>query len=329
MSGGRARGHRLGWEGVPASVRDRTASALGSPVVAFQDQTGGFSPGCATRVRCADGTRAFVKAVGSPLNVDSPTLFRREVEALRLLGSHALWADLLASYDDGEWVILVLEDVDGKTPDLTDDAVMAQLLTATDELGRVMRERATDLAVRPRSADDERPPMFRPGPVDLRETFHEWTAALAQADRLPPDLVPRWVVERRSELADGARLLADFDQAVPVHYDIRDDNLLRRPDGRLVFLDWGAFGVGPDWLDPLLVRLERVEQPWFDQSLASSSALERAGDELVTSWLVAVGTHLAYRAHTHDAVNLPTLRAFRRTESARFLGAAARRLGIT
>ena len=42
---------------------------------------------------------------------------------------------------------------------------------------------------------------------------------------------------------------------------------------------------------------------------------------------VGVGTHLAWRAHTAVDQNLPTLAAFRRTESARFLTGAARRLG--
>ena len=39
-----------------------------------------------------------------------------------------------------------------------------------------------------------------------------------------------------------------------VHWDIRNDNLLVRPTGEVVFVDWGAAGVGPDWLDPLLAR---------------------------------------------------------------------------
>lgn len=103
-----------------------------------------------------------------------------------------------------------------------------------------------------------------------------------------------------------------------VHYDIRIDNLLQRPTGESVFLDWGAAGIGPDWLDPLLARLERVDQDWFDT---------RVGDEAVATWLVAMGTHLAVRSVTAVDVNLPTLQEFRRTDSARFLAAAARRVG--
>ena len=107
------------------------------------------------------------------------------------------------------------------------------------------------------------------------------------------------------------------------------DNLLQRPSGEIVFLDWGAAGVGQAWLDPLLARLERVDQPWFDRSLATSPALAALGDDAVTTWLVGIGTNLAVRAVTAVDLNLPTLADFRRTESARFLGAAGRRLGLS
>ncbi|QIG42708.1 hypothetical protein G5V58_07850 [Nocardioides anomalus] len=69
---------------------------LGAPVVSVAEQAGGTSPGCATRVVTAEGRRAFVKAVGADLNPHTPTLFRREVDALRLIGTHPLWASLLA-----------------------------------------------------------------------------------------------------------------------------------------------------------------------------------------------------------------------------------------
>jgi hypothetical protein len=54
-----------------------------------------------------------------------------------------------------------------------------------------------------------------------------------------------------------------------------------------------------------------------------------AGDATVDAWLVGFGVFLAHRAQTARDVNLPTLRAFRVAESARALGAAARRLGVT
>ena len=49
---------------MPEQVRAWAEDELGSPVVEAYEQVGGMSPGCATRLVGADGSRAFVKAVG-------------------------------------------------------------------------------------------------------------------------------------------------------------------------------------------------------------------------------------------------------------------------
>jgi hypothetical protein len=322
----RSAGTHLPYAAVPAVVRAWVEETLGSSVVTTLEQTGGMSPGCVTRLVCADGTRAFVKAVGAELNPDSPALYRREVLALGLIGSHELWADLLASYDDGQWVALLLEDVDGQHPDTGDDATMHRLLEATDELGRVLRERVPD-PPRP-TGDGPENPLYRLGLTDLSAVFRGWLTSFDRAAEVPADLLPRWVLDRADDLRPGIVELTEVPTDHLVHYDIRNDNLLQRTDGSIVFVDWGAAAVGPAWQDALLARVERIHLPWFDASIASSPVLAEAGDDLVTSSLVAIGAHLAHRAHTVVDVGLPTIRAFRRAESRRFLDAAARRLGI-
>jgi hypothetical protein len=95
----------------------------------------------------------------------------------------------------------------------------------------------------------------------------------------------------------------------------------------MVFIDWGTAARGPAWVDPLLARLERVDEPWFDASIASSPALAEAGDEVVTAFLAGFGAHLAVRSVVAVDVNLPTLNDFRIRESRRMLEAVARRTG--
>lgn len=326
MSAPRAVGVRATYAAVPPPVRAWVDSTLGSPVVEAREQVGGMSPGCATRLVYADGTRAFVKAVGTDLNPHTPVLFRREVLALELLGRHPLWAGLIASYDDGDWVALLLEDVEGSHPDLSLDAEMERLVEQTDELSATMNARVTSLP--PPTPGDDGQALYRPGPTDFATVTRGWVGAFDRLHEVPPDLLPRWVPDRLGRLREQVSMLLDETTDTVVHVDIRNDNLIQRPTGELVFLDWGAFGRGPAWLDPLVARLERVDSPWFDRSLASSPALRAAGDEVVTAWLVGMGTYLAWRAHTAVDVNLPTLADFRRRESARFLGAAARRLGL-
>ena len=315
MTAPRAVGVRLAYDAVPEVVRTWVEQTLGSPVVAVAEQVGGMSPGCASRLTCADGTRAFVKAVGASLNPDTPGLFRREIGVLEHIGEHALWARMLASYDDGEWVALLIEDVEGRHPDFTDAAELEAVLAGTDLLSEVLQ----GLEV-PASVDL----------VDVGFVFRKWADtldALAQAPAEAP--VPAWLRPDPHGWADVLRTHADLPMPHVTHWDIRIDNLLRRPGGEIVFIDWGAAARGPAWADPLLARLERMDEPWFDESTGSSPALVEAGEDTVTAFLAGFGAHLAVRSVVAVDVNLPTLNEFRIRESRRMLDAVGRRTGRT
>lgn len=309
----RAVGVRLPYDAVPAAVRSWVEQRLGSPVVETAEQVGGMSPGCATRVTCADGTRAFVKAVGTELNPDTPTLFRREVGVLGHLGEHPLWARLLASYDDGAWVALLIEDVEGRHPDFAHPDELTAVLAGTDRLSAVLQERDV-----PASVDL----------VDVAAVFAKWADCLDTLADAPPQVpVPGWL---RADPHDWAAVLREHaSRPMPhvAHWDIRIDNLLRRPGGEVVFVDWGVAARGPAWADPLLARLELVDGPAFDGSIATSPALREAGDDAVTAFLAGFGAHLAVRSVVAVDVGLPTLNDFRVRESRRMLGAVARRTG--
>jgi hypothetical protein len=302
-------GVRRSYAEVPPRVRAWVDATLGSPVAQWSDQIGGMSPGCATRLVAHDGRRAFVKAVGAELNPASPTLFRREIEVLHAIGSHDLWADLLASYDDGQWVALLL-----------DDAEMEALLVATDHLVEVLGQ--VTVPVGPRATN-----LGQPGLVDAQARFRAWSTALDHLDEIPDDLAPVALRRSPARLRQLVSLLED-DHTQLSHWDIRVDNLLRPAPGRIVFVDWGSGAVAPAWCDPLLARFERVEEAWFDASVQRSPALAAAGDDLVTGFLVAFGMALAWQStHPPADVGLPTLNEFRRTQARRALAGAARRLG--
>ena len=84
-----AAGVRIGWADLPEPVRGWVETTLGSPVRSSVSQVGGFSPGVAARLVTADGSRAFVKAVGAELNEDSVGLHRRELAALEVAAADA------------------------------------------------------------------------------------------------------------------------------------------------------------------------------------------------------------------------------------------------
>ncbi len=319
MTHPRAVGVRTPYPSIPERVRAWVSGDLGSPVVSWSEQVGGFSPGCATRLVTADGTRAFVKAVGIELNPDTPNLFRREIDVLELIGDDPLWAGLRASYDDGEWVALLLEDIGGGHPDLTDDVQMDRLLVAADALS----QRLSRIVVPPGPHAQE---FAHLGLIDVRATFARWLVAFDHLDEIPADLLPPRIRDDADRCRDLVAGLLELDERRLTHWDIRNDNLLCRNDGSIVFVDWGAAGVGPSWVDPLLARLERVDQPWFDAAVARSPALVAAGTDRVTGWLLGLGCHLAWRSTQPAGASLPTMNDFRRTEARRFLLAAARRL---
>ena len=113
-----ATGVRAEWSEVPKRVRAAVEERLGSPVGSATSLSGGFSPGLAAQLGTMDGRRVFVKAVGPEPNPDSPAAHRREAEIAAALPPDVPAPRLLWSYDEGEhgWIVLALEDVDGRTP---------------------------------------------------------------------------------------------------------------------------------------------------------------------------------------------------------------------
>ena len=273
---------------MPEHVRDWVADELGSPVVEADDQVGGMSPGCATRLVGEDGTRAFVKAVGTELNPKTPELFRREVTALTLIGSHELWADLRASYDDGDWVAILLEDVEGTHPDLDDDATMDTLLRETERLGPgagragprpAGTRRRQRRAGRPAGTASTCGPTRSPAPARSRRSCCRTGSATTPRPGSP------WSA-RLADHERPARALG-HPQRQPPRATHRRPGLPRL--GRAV--DRGRRGwtrCSPGWSG----WSRRGSTP----SLATSPALVAAGDIAVDAWLVGFATFLAWRA---------------------------------
>ncbi|QDW31066.1 phosphotransferase [Arthrobacter sp. KBS0702] len=125
--------NRLGWHQLPGRVRSAVEAILGSPVVSADSQSGGYSPGSADRVLTKAGGRFFVKAVGSEPNPDSPGLHRREARVMELLPAHLPVPKLAGVYDDGDWVAVVLADVEGRHPRLS-GSELHRVLDAVDLL---------------------------------------------------------------------------------------------------------------------------------------------------------------------------------------------------
>ena len=293
---------RPAYDELPAVVRAWADDVLGSPVCAWSSEPGGFSPGVAARVTCADGTRAFVKAVSAEVNPVSPGMHRTEATVTAALPSSLGSPRLLSSYDDGTWVALLLEQVDGRPP-----AVPWQ----PDELAAALR--AID-----RLADVPALPGLPTFADRLGEEFSCWREMAAAP---PADLEP-WQVAHFDEL------LALEEEAVQVvtgdrllHVDARGDNMLVRPDGEVVLVDWPWAAAGNPLVDVVCFVPSAVlaGAPDPELVLQGSSTGRRAAPRAVNAVLAAFTGLMETSRRKPPPPGIETVRAFQ-ADQARVAG---------
>ncbi|MEV8515249.1 aminoglycoside phosphotransferase family protein [Dactylosporangium sp. NPDC051484] len=107
---------RIDWAALPPGVRTAVEGLLGGAVVDAVSLAGGFSEGVAARLRRADGRDAFLKAVSARTAPAVAGFHRREAVVTGLLPPAVPVPRLLGTHDDGDWVALLFEHVDGALP---------------------------------------------------------------------------------------------------------------------------------------------------------------------------------------------------------------------
>lgn len=176
-----ASGVRIGWAELPHEVRSAVEAIIGGTVIEAVSQVGGFSPGTADRVRTADGRRAFVKAVSPAQNERSVEMHRREARVTAALPASVPAPQFLGCYDDGEWVTLVLQDIQGRhpaTPWVPDE--LDRVLTVLDDLaGSLTPPPLPDLETAadhlPRTSEAGAASPLIPPPISTRGPHDTWT----------------------------------------------------------------------------------------------------------------------------------------------------------
>ncbi|GAA3701579.1 hypothetical protein GCM10022224_079310 [Nonomuraea antimicrobica] len=245
-------GRRLAWAALPAEVVVGVERLLGAEVVAAVSQPGGFSEGLAARVRLADGRGVFVKAAQSARAPAVAGFHRREAVISERLVVQAPVPRLLGVYDDGDWVALAFEEIEGRLP--------AQPWRV-EELRRVL-ETADELVA-----------LLTPSPIDerilARPRLGGWQALTSHRERDALAVLAPWAVDRLDELVGvEAAAVSPFAGDTLLHGDLYPFNVLVSPD-RVVVVDWPHAWVGAPYCDVVTLlssaRLSGVDpQPLAD-----------------------------------------------------------------
>ncbi|MGA8846171.1 MAG: phosphotransferase [Nocardioides sp.] len=224
---------RLEWIHLPPLLRDLIEQRCGSPVAQAVSQRSGFTPGFASVLHCEDGTRHFVKAASLVAQRAFAEAYREEARKARVLPPGVPATRLLWSHDADGWVVIGFEHVEARAPHRpwTDDD-LAACLNALAEVGRTLTPAPPRLEVEDAA-------------VDLADWPASWKRTLATF-AMPHGEEAAALAARFAEVVGGETV---------VHADVRDDNLLLTPDGRVLLCDWNWPVRGAAWLDSLILLI--------------------------------------------------------------------------
>jgi hypothetical protein len=296
---GPAAGVHLPWAGVPGAVKAWAAAIGGGDPTDVRDLHGGFSPGAAARLQCPRGA-LFVKAVGVELNPESPVLHRREAVISGALPSGAAFPVLLDVYDEGGWVALAFEAIEGTVPHHPwDPAELDKVVAALQDVHDTLTPSPTE--------DLESAQRY------FRDLFGGWADLAAASDTAGLD---PWCRDNLSRLAglEGSWAKA-IDGQTLIHGDVRSDNILLSATGP-VFVDWPHAAIGNPVLDLVAwapsVELEGGPRP--EDLLAAHRQTRIADADVVSVVLAAVSGFFVSHSLRPPPPGLPTLRRFQRAQ---------------
>ncbi|WP_456285505.1 phosphotransferase [Microbacterium sp. JZ70] len=276
--------------------------------MAASSQASGFSPGSADRVLLADGRRQFVKAIDRDVNAVGHALHAREAEIMRMLPPATPVPRLSAAVEDGGWIALLLEDVEGVHPRSED---LHRVLGALVDLPEPSAQLAGDL---PRTSSElvaEQGGWDRLIDADALEGIDAWTRA--HLDELQ---------------GASARLSAAVDGVQIVHLDLRTDNVLIDGAGGVWIVDWPWATIGAGWLDGVTYLLDVLMHRHdvdVDGVVRSHPLFADVAPDDIDAVLAGLAGAFLDKARQPAPPGMPTIRSFQAREARAALAWLARR----
>jgi hypothetical protein len=293
---------RLEWRFLPPEVRALVEDELGSPVVAAESRTSGFTPGFASVLTGESGAQVFVKAASKIAQAAIAESYEEEIRKVTALAD-VVPAPRLEWFSRAEsWVLLGYESVPSRQP--------RRPWTSAD------LTRALDLADTIALPADRLPGGFEAQSLveDLPELLTGWE--VVDAD---------W--PHRDESAALATSLAALPADHLVHADLRDDNILLAADGRTLACDWNWPALGTSWQDSLdLLISAHGDGVDTEAVLRSRERLAAVDPDHVDAWLAGVTGFMLAASQRPVPPTSPYLRIHNRwTAEAAWSWLAARR----
>jgi hypothetical protein len=251
-------GQRITWAQVPAEVVAAIEDMLRGRVVGAASQPGGFSEGLAARVRLADGRRAFIKAANSLMAPGVAGFHRREIAIARRLPTRVPVPRLLDAYDDGTWVALLFEEINGTLPAQPWRRVeFDRVLAATTDLARALTPAPIDGTVLGPPRLGGWLTLAADGPTGALTSLSPWAAR--HLDELA-------ALENHAEQALAGETL--------LHGDLYPFNIMLTRE-RVVFVDWPHAWIGAAHCDVLTLLSSASLSGIAPQPLAEQHPLTR------------------------------------------------------
>lgn len=279
---------RLDWVHLPPAVRTAVEKRLGSRVIESASCDAGFTPGLASVVTCADGSKHFLKAASTKAQKVAADSYRIEARRLRTLPPSVPAPRLQWVHEIEDWVVLGIEYVEGSAP--------ARPWTPGDLTA------CSDMLVAASAALTPAPGLGVPTYAEEIGSWAElWTTRLAD---LPHAAECAELTARIGEVSAGETL---------VHCDVRDDNLLLGPgpDGteQVWLCDWNWPVRGAAWIDSLdLLIGPRGDGLDVEAHIATHPLLADVPAEDIDTVLAHVLGYLTASADLPRVSNSPYLR---------------------
>jgi aminoglycoside phosphotransferase (APT) family kinase protein len=193
-------------------------------------------------------------------------------------------------------VAVLLDHVDGRHPDLTQPGDIAAIAD-------VLADQARELEPSPAGIDV-------PSIVEPVTRWQKRWDVLAEA---PQPYLPAWAAADFDRLHARVRALPDrLTDDCLCHFDVRADNLLLRPDGSPVVLDWGLPHRGPSWTDLAFLAGQLPPEAAGD---ALTAWLAPSAREIAVDVLLTFAGQQAWWSRQPAPPALPTLPAFCREDA--------------